>query len=871
MARSLTMLALLTAFCLIAAVAQSEPQQEVSSGLWFVELKGRPVADGGSLKDLQAEKSAFRSSAQKAGVKYIERFAFNTLWNGLSVRMDSSELGKLRSVAGVSKVYPVSIVSIPETTKTPSEPDLITALAMTGADIAQSELGYTGVGIKVAVMDTGVDYDHPDLGGCFGNGCRVFTGHDFVGDAFNADPTSASFNDTPVPDALPDDCNGHGTHVAGIVGANGTVKGVAPDVKFGAYRVFGCAGSTTTDIMIAAMERALADKMQILNMSIGSSFQWPDYPSAAAADRLVNKGVIVVCSIGNAGANGLYAASAPGVGQKVIGTASFNNSHVNNLLSFTITPDGQHIGYNQATAAPTAPTAGTFPLARTGTQTSTADACNGATAPPAGSLTGMVALIRRGTCSFYEKSKNAEAAGAAAVVIYNNVAGIQNITVAGTPAVGIPVVSVSQADGNLIDTRLAGGPVDLTWTNDRVSVPNVLGGLISDFSSYGMVPDLSTKPDIGAPGGLIYSTYPVELGSYATISGTSMASPHVAGAAALLLQARPKTNPQLARTILQNSADPKNWWGNPGLGLLDNVHRQGAGLVDIDDAILSTTIVDPGKLALGESEAGPVTRTLTIQNKSASPVTYDVSHVAALATGPNSNTVSFFSAPSTVSFSSSSVLVPAGGSAAVDVTVTPNAGLANRSLFGGYVVFTPQGGGPIYRVPFAGFKGDYQSIQVLVPTANNFPRLARLTACTLRRPTLDSGLDCLVGGSYSLISTDGTVFTMNNPAPPAVPDVPYFLTHLEHQSRKFVIEIFEAGSNDTWFRATDEDFLPRNSTATSFFAWPFGGQTASGNKIYTLPNGTYYAVISVQKALGETANLTHWETWTSPTFIIARP
>ncbi len=113
---------------------------------------------------------------------------------------------------------------------------------MTGADIAQSELGYTGAGVKVAVMDTGVDYQHPDLGGCFGPGCRVAFGWDFVGDTFNADPSSTAYNPVPAPDNDPDDCNGHGTHVAGIIGANGTVTGVAPDVTFGAYRVFGWVG-----------------------------------------------------------------------------------------------------------------------------------------------------------------------------------------------------------------------------------------------------------------------------------------------------------------------------------------------------------------------------------------------------------------------------------------------------------------------------------------------------------------------------------------------------------------------------------------------------------------------------------------------------
>src|SRR5262249_36828431 len=206
---------------------------------------------------------------------------------------------------------------------------------------------------------------------------------------------------------------------------------------------------------------------------------------------------------------------------------------------------------------------------------------------------------------------------------------------------------------------------------------------ISSFSSFGVSPDLTIKPDIGAPGGNIRSTFPLELGGYATLSGTSMSSPHTAGALAPLPHARPPPPPQQVRAILQNSAQPAPWAGNPALGIPDNVHRQGAGMLRIDRAILATTAVTPGKLSLGESEPGPVTQTLTIQNNSADVQVYDVSHVPAMATGPNTFTPAFFNAPATVSFSASTITVGAGGTATVAVTVTPNAGLADRSLYGG--------------------------------------------------------------------------------------------------------------------------------------------------------------------------------------------
>ena len=305
-----------------------------------------------------------------------------------------------------------------------------------------------------------------------------------------------------MPDVNPDDCNGHGTHVAGIVGANGGgIKGVAPGVTLGAYRVFGCDGTTDSDIMIAAMEMALADGMQVVNQSIGASRQWPQYPTAQAATRLVNKGVVMVASIGNSGPGGsapdaLYAAGAPGVGAKVIGVASFDNGQ----RSFVV--NGTPYGYNPATGSPLPPTSGSLPMARTGTTTTLDDAC---VALPAGSLAGTAVLIRRGTCSFYIKSFNAQAAGAAAVVLYNNVAGAIAPTVAGTPAITIPVVAITAGQGATLNGLIAAGPTILTWDDDYVAFPFGTGGLISGFSSFGLAPDLSFKPNIGAPGGGIYS------------------------------------------------------------------------------------------------------------------------------------------------------------------------------------------------------------------------------------------------------------------------------------------------------------------------------------------------------------------------------
>jgi minor extracellular serine protease Vpr len=847
-----------------AQETQSVPAIDAENGtLWFVELATPPTADGASLAQVRNDKAAFRQAARNAGARFEERRAFDVLFNGFSVRAERQDLAKLANLPGVRAVYPVEVIHAPPATSgSGSAPDMEAAVKMTGADVVQNALGFTGKGVKVAVMDTGIDLEHPDFGGTGENGDavlpsgRIVAGWDFVGDDFNADSSSPAYHPNAKPDAIPDDCGGHGTHVAGIVGANGRIKGVAPEVSFGAYRVFGCAGSTTSDIMIAAMERAYADGMQVLNMSIGSRAQWPQYPTGAAATRLVNKGMVVVASAGNNGPgggapDGLWAGGAPGVGQKVISVASFDNTHATKP-AFTVTPDGQGIGYNQATGAPTAPQEGSLPLAQTGTPTAADDAC----APLTGSYAGQAVLVRRGTCGFHVKALNAQNAGAAAVVLYNNVAGEISPTVAGTPAITIPVVAVTASDGTLLSGRITAGATTMTWTAGVAKVPMTTGGLISGFSSFGLSPDLALKPNLGAPGGQIYSTIPLEQGEYGPNSGTSMAAPHVAGAVALLLQAKPSTpsNGVLAR--LQNSADPAKWSGNPSLGFLDNVHRQGAGMLDIAATIQAPTLVEPSQLALGESEAGPQTRTLTIRNEGSSAQTYALSHASALATGPNTGASTFapsgtFDTPATVAFSAAQVTVPAGGSATVDVTITAPAGLVAGGIYGGYVVLTPAGDGNAVRVPFAGFKGDYQSTVVLTPTANGFPWLAKLAGTSFAR------------------QADHAVWTLSGG------DVPYILMHLDHQARRIRLEAIDAVTGASWYTISDEQYVGRNTSRTGFFTWTWDGRTyrgggRNGPTEILVPDGEYKVKVSVLKALGDDSNPAHWETWTSPVITIKR-
>lgn len=851
--------------CASMAMAQSLPVSSAEGAqAWFVELAGKPVADGANVATVLAEQAAFRAAAAQAGVVMTERRSFNSLFNGMSVVVSAAERAKLARVAGVKALHPVEIIQAPAPEVTgDSTADMAFAIYLTGVNVVQNTLGLTGAGVKVGIIDTGIDIDHPAFGGAGTPGgtsfpsARVVAGYDFVGDAYNSGGTGAAL--IPVPDANPDDCAGHGTHVAGIVGANGGgIRGVAPGVTFGAYRVFGCTGSTESDIILAALERALADGMQVINQSLGSSRQWPQYPTAQATSRLAKKGVVMVASIGNSGPGGsspdaLWAAGAPGVGESVIGVASFDNAQ----RSFQV--GGTPYGFNPAAGSPLPPTTGSLTMARTGTTTTTNDGC---TALAAGSLTGRAVLIRRGTCSFYVKASNAQAAGAAAVVLYNNAAGALNPTVAGTPAVTIPVVAITAAQGATLDAAIAAGPTTLTWSAAAVGFPFGTGGLISGFSSFGMAADLTVKPDIGAPGGSILSSYPLELGGTATLSGTSMSSPHTAGIAALILQALP--NAALGResavvgrsappminmaTRLMNTAKPKNWSGNAALGLLDHSFRQGAGMADALAAVQSQQFVVPGKFSTGESQAGPTVQRLTIRNDALVPVTYTLGHASGVAAGPNTQTgasynlTGVFDAPATVTFSAPTVLVPARGTASVTVTVTANGALPDRSLYGGYVTLTPGADGTPINVLYAGFKGDYQSTQVLTPTANGFPWLAKL-----------------VGTSYTNQPT-GASFTM------AGSDTPYVLFHLDHLSRTMKVEAVDAATSVSRGIISEEQYLSRSATPTGFFATNWDGSTTAGVQA----NGTYVIRVSVLKALGDPANPAHWEIWNSPTVTIAR-
>ena len=385
----------------------------------------------------------------------------------------------------------------------------------------------------------------------------------------------------------------------------------------------------------------------------------------------------------------------------------------------------------------------------------------------------------------------------------------------------------------------------ILWT-DRITPGALeLGGLISSFSSHGLSPDLQLKPDLTSPGSFIYSTYPLEKGGYATLSGTSMSSPHVAGAAALLLEARPNTPAQAVRGILQNSSVPFANRDGFAAAIPESVHRQGAGMADIATAITAEVEITPAKLSLGESEHGPSVRSLTVDNVSDRELTIELGHQPALATEGIID-LSYLDAAAAVSFDPPTITVPPSGSVSISVTI--EAPVAPQAVqYGGYLVFTVRDGGPSYRVPYAGFVGDYQSIRVLSDTPQGFPWLAKLiNGRYYNRPS---------GGFYTLQDSDR----------------PYFLVHLDHQVRKLRFEVFDAVTGRAWHRIKEFDYFARNTGHVNWWLFSWDGFTRHGGSIVEVPNGTYRVRLAVQKALGEDDDPEHWEFWESPVVTLGRP
>ncbi|MGO4956742.1 S8 family serine peptidase [Luteococcus sp. Sow4_B9] len=831
---------------------------KVVANRWLVQVEGVVTAQGGNAGKAQDAQKQVAAAAKRAGVKMKQNRSYTRTFNGMAVTMDTAQAEKLARVPGVKGIYPVIQVDRPVTPGTKTSPSMATAVNLTGAAIVRDDLGHDGEGIKVGVIDSGIDIDHPDFGGNGTNGsttfptARVQYGYDFVGDDYNEEKAGS----LPVPDAIPDDCGGHGTHVAGIIGADGDpaakgVTGVAPKVTFGAYRVFGCDGPTSSEVILAAMERAEADGMDVVNMSLGAGMMtWPDYPTAVAADAMADRGTIVVAAAGNDGEDGVFTAGAPSVGSKTIAVASYDNSHVTQW-AIRLQANGKLYGYTAADGVEV-PRTGNLPVVSLGEPgTPQAQGCEPYTDEQKAQVAGAAVLVQRGTCTFHQKAANAQAAGAAAVLLYNNAAGTLNPSVEGTPEITIPVVMLSQEAGTEIAQQLASGNV-MEWTSETTAAEDPNGGRISSFSSWGVGADLSLKPDFGAPGGNIWSTYPLEKGAYTSMSGTSMATPHAAGSIALLLQARPglKGKAEKVKALLQNTADHDALFSlAPDAGLKEMVIRQGAGMMQLDRALLTQQHVTPSSISLGESEAGPVTVTLNLRNDSKRPTVYTFANEGSVGSVGTSDP-SFDVLDAQVDLPKR-VVVPPRKTKKVEVTITAPADAPNGYIYGGWIVASSATGATL-NVPYMGMAGDYQAVDVLNAPDGSTPCLGEMVGPKdARKPV------CLP-------EQEGLSFSMAEDNQP----MPVFRLEYPTEKVQMVVHRANADGSQAELVGVAAEFEHEGRVVGDVgLAWD-GSYLTTGSAPYRarVAAGSYILEIKALRALGDAENPEHWQSWTSAPF-----
>lgn len=652
--------------------------------LGFAAPNGKPDSTGYAIVEF-TNNSAAQHANYKAWLNANAPWAkvvreYDVVVNGVAVELNGHSPNGLAKGPGVKSVSPSALYrpAMSESVPLINADDVWNALNVDPTD--PSELA----GIKVGVIDSGIDDSHP-----FINSCRGPVEHDvFI----------SGTNNFGGPDLFFD----HGTHVAGTIGgcyATGPVtiggktltlakpmSGVAPGVELHDYNVFpgygagfvAFDGSAFSHDIIAAVEQAVEDDMDVINLSLGGSVEGPHDILAEAIDRAVEAGTIAVIAAGNSG-NNLLSVESPGSAANAITVAASSNAHfaVGTTISFggTILTAAEG-DFNTFSPALTAATSTTTPP----------DGCSAISED----LTGLIAVIDRGACTFTTKIGNAENQGALGVIMVNNVGGAP-ISMAhdGTdPFPTIPAVMISLSDGALLKAHIPGvitvdssGLVELPATPDQ----------IAEFSGVGPTPfDFRQKPDVTAPGVNVLSS--VFNGEFAFFQGTSMATPHVAGAVALLLAGDPGLTPEQVKSAIVNNAVRNDVleFGTFS-GLVYGPMARGGGRLDVLNAYQASLFASPASIGFGGNTGGKPFESemdLTLENPTGSAVTCSLSVAPQrIWTGvglPASDFVidpikapgSVFFAPwaftggagQYISFSSTSVSVPAGGSSTVTLT-----------------------------------------------------------------------------------------------------------------------------------------------------------------------------------------------------------
>lgn len=515
-----------------------------------------------------------------------------------------------------------------------------TSVKFIGAEEAYTQ-GIRGQGMKVGIIDTGIDFTHKMLGGegtveafkavdptkptaAFPNK-KVVGGIDLVGTRYNS-AALISADRIPVPDLNPIDEARHGTHVAGTIGGIGddvtTYSGVAPDADLYAIKVFGKSGSTSDEVVIAALEYAInpsgdgkfEDQLDVVNLSLGSGFGSSHTMYSHAIRNTVAGGTIVVASAGNSG-DIPYITGAPAVSDDAISVASsVDNMAINTdfpTVEFTLS-NGQKVTSEIAEGDKSLQLEKVTAL--TGEVVAVGLLKEDLSDEKAALVQGKIALADRGESTFAEKAERAQKAGAIAIIIANNKDEDPSPMSMGDKKITIPAVMITKKVGAQIKEQLKTSAVTVDLKSTVIEKKPWLVDTMSSFSSRGpRSEDGKIKPEISSPGSNIISAG-ARLGDKGIyMSGTSMAGPHIAGVMALLKQKFPKLTPYELKSVLLGHAKPiadKN-------KKLYTVSRQGAGRVQIAESLKASVISVPSTLSFGLTDVEKqktVTEVITLKN-----------------------------------------------------------------------------------------------------------------------------------------------------------------------------------------------------------------------------------------------------------------
>jgi subtilisin family serine protease len=712
--------------------AAVDPNRSISV---MVELEGDPVAvveadalDAGNelSPSARAQVRDTLVAAQDKIVPDIERLGgtvgsqLQHAYNGIRVRIPAGGAAQLASLPGVVGVHRITLAEV----------DTFSSVPFIGTPAVWQDFGFTGAGVKIGIIDTGIDYYHANFGGkgdrkeyatdertaiepgTFPT-AKVVGGWDFVGDDYNPlDPERS----TPQPDPDPLDCNGHGSHVAGIAAGTGVRldrtaytgpydkdivnkgfligPGVAPEAQLYALKVFGC--GSVTDAEIDAIDWAVKNDLDIVNLSLGAAFGRADDPSSVAANNATRRGVVVAASAGNAG-RGSYNTSTPAVADGAIAVGAMD--HIDQYRLVALHVGGGEVLLRVSNSADLVFVGPSRVRVLTDDPATTVDESLGCAASDYAAVEpNDIVVTYRGSCPRVDRVLLGGAAGAGAVIMINSEPGFPPYE--GNQIGAIPFLGADPADEAAILATDGKSGAFIDFVGPR---SNETFRFLGDFTSTGpRNGDAAQKPDVTAPGVNINST---GFGSgYATnqISGTSMAAPHIAGVAALVREARPRWRAAEIKAAIVNTADP--WLLEKAVVVRTSPEefqpvRGGAGLVVPAEAVKTQVLATGSRLGGGVSfgvleSTGPVTVTkpITITNKSNREKQFFVF-------AEFDNLVE----TNNVTFSTEIVTVPANGEATVDMTLTVDASKApvlnnNLNLISGNVVLF--GVGQLLRVPY---------------------------------------------------------------------------------------------------------------------------------------------------------------------------